>query len=56
MSQDEVAAPTVAEIKASLDELHYQAENMSEPWMLDAERQMRWLLVQYLRPTLDNSG
>lgn len=46
--------PTIAEIKTDLDELHYQADNMSEPWLLDVERRYRWLLHEYLRPTLGN--
>ncbi|HMA26063.1 MAG: hypothetical protein ACM33U_07570 [Solirubrobacterales bacterium] len=41
------AEPTIVDLKRDLDELRYQAENM---------RHYRWLLGQYLRPTLDNSG
>lgn len=51
-----VKTPTLREIKESLDNLHYQAWNMSEPWLLDVEKQMRWLLDQYLRPTLSTEG
>lgn len=49
-------APTVSEVKETLDKLHYEAWNAGEPWMLAAERQMRWLLDQYLRPTLSTEG
>jgi hypothetical protein len=41
--------PTIEDIKDDLDELHYQAENRAEPWLLGVERRYRWLLAEYFR-------
>lgn len=45
---------TLAEWQGILEELHYQADNQSEPLFLQAHDAMRWLVDHYLARRLND--